>query len=1054
MKRDGKAGNANSVITRVRLGSPSQAHKKSPHRLSSSTKTGISHHRHQTLLWNAALVWAVFILISVQNATCIGGEPNESKHPRIGCEHQAIVPPPPSRTPRLAMPSPEEAPFAQESLELHPETYRSWQGDEYTMFAFEGRFVRILVPTVDFPLLGKARMNELVDRCDRLYSTMRDLLSWEPAGDGRLSIALAVDTCASGCGVVGGKGIEVEVDFQAYGAERIEGAYGAVWAILIHEMAHNFDPVSGPIFFTSDPAHAWTTFLSFYAMVTDGNGSTDHAPPYQRPLDLLDNVLEEIFTPYLRDESSTWENCILSGDCTFPSPQILPDAKQRGAQGALLLQYARTAGDAALRRTLRYLVSQVMASPEAWVKWPATQKADLLWEAMSVGAGESLGPIADLWKWHITPQMREALLAAYGDSGSLMQDVDRDGFSPAEGDCDDSNPEVRPRKPIELGDSLQACASFETSEILHLQEPDDFPGYETDPLEIDLPVQVEGANQFPGDIDRFSFTLKERRRVRFTLIPSDKWQGWCFFDHTREYGVWTTGGEIGTLTVELGPGPIGIRMAQNEGEEGGSYRLRIEIVPEKGEPLLIPAANNCTPFDGLTTLVETVDAADQEAEALLNSSLSVSLPSQIAGRLCPEDRTDWFYLVLNAPTLVRINLLSVDTFAGWVFLPSGELIYCPKGLSSGGLFHLPAGTNAFRITAQNSDGGMYRVVLQKEDSQFYQSPPLPIGTELGGWTLRTGKLSGIADENGAYAKFWVSGLGWVGDSPIRSGEALLQLQRLPLADPSALNYRFQLFSNSGNPIAPMTPGRAILPTRISELPVRIVPSGMVRSPQTGRHDASFRVERVANQDSFGRITVLLDGQIIGSYEQIPDAFTVSSLEAGAYAVRLASQSDAGGQSDERISRSYPFVVFESNELNSGFPGRTSSKPADLRDIRCIQSLKLRNIPSDRDLSHFESLREVSVQDGIGSDATSFLRMPRLRRINMPSLTPILIITQLPSKRLQVRGCSFGKAAVLQRSSDLLNWQDVPYTKNPVPDAILEVDVPSTVDPAFFRLATR
>lgn len=991
---------------------------------------------------------SIILLAVIGTVPCASAEHDPQGPGLRGCAFPGL-PSAPVASPRTPLGSaPSSEPYAEEALELLPETYHSWQSDDYAMFAFEGRYVRVLVQTTDFPLLGKARMHELVDRCDRLYSTMRDLLSWEPGGDGRLSIALAVDTCGSGCGFVGWKGIEVEVDFHAYGAERIDGAYEAVWSILIHEMAHNFDPVSGPIFYTSDTAHAWTSFLNFYVMVADGNGTREHGPSFQRPRDVLDSMVGHFFDPYVRDAASTWSGCISGGDCTFPSPENNAPAKQRGAQGALLLKFAQFAGDDATHRMLRYLVNRVLADPGAWVNRPPQDKADLVVEAMSVAAGGSLAPVMDGWKWEVSPATRAALSAAFSGPPTPAIDQDGDGVSPAEGDCDDRDPTRFPRPGAGLLDLLSPCPA-PAPDLPEIVEEGDYPGFREPAAPITFPVAISGAVQFEGDIDRFTFHLEQRKRLRFTLTSPDFWDGWCFFDHTRVYAVRASAGQTGILTVNLGPGQVGIRMESVDGQSTGGFRLGIEDVSQGGSPRWMQPVGDCTPDSQFPTLVEASDVSDDISPELGESPVPVLLPSQIVGQICPGDMADWYSLRLEEPTFVRINLFSLENFAGWVFLPSGDLVYCLKGGSGGGIFLLPAGTHAFRVVAQNHEPGSYRALLQREEPAFLQTAPQPTAAADGSWVFRTGPLPALPAAAAPVARFWVSGLGWIGSAPVRDGEAVAALFLPVDADPTFLNYRFQLFGE-GTPVSPVTPSRGLVPS-IRELPVGLRGGGLAPSAVAGTYDATFLTTRRGDLEHPGRVQVVLDGHAILSLESMPALFTLRGLTPGVHAVRLASSE---GSPASAVSRSYPFAIFHAAELNAQalIPG--AENPADLRSIRRVQSLTVGAVPPSADLRLFEALQHITVRGSVGDDAQRLLATGNLRRILAPASGPVLALTSRPGPRMRVRGFAFGRSAVLLQSGDLRTWSEVPYSGNAGPDEVIDVDLPAGPGPVFYRLVTR
>ena len=384
------------------------------------------------------------------------------------------------------------------------EVYHSWQGVDYPTYSFTGRYVKLYVRTNDLPLIGEEHFLEFLDRCDMLYSNMRDTLGWEPGVEGPLSIALAVDTCGSGCGTVGAKGIEVEVDFGAYNPpERISGGLEAVWAIIIHEMSHNFDPISGPIFYTSDAAHAWTTFFSFYSMVADGNGSPAHFPSFQSPERLLHTMAAYFFDPYMKDPTTSWSSCMVGAGCDFPSREPDKAAKQRGAQGGLFLEFARLAGPEATGRLMRYLIGQIMPDPGHWVGAPATQKADLFAKAMSVALEANITPAFGDWKWYVGDALKSQLATAFPGIPAFVVDHDGDGFSALQGDRDDHLALVFPKADPTVTIPVATNCSETVPVLPVLTEDTDFPlgtwVSRTDCGEFsDLPLLIE-TTDFPEE---------------------------------------------------------------------------------------------------------------------------------------------------------------------------------------------------------------------------------------------------------------------------------------------------------------------------------------------------------------------------------------------------------------------------------------------------------------------------------------------------------------------------------------------------------------------------
>src|SRR6185295_14605766 len=114
-------------------------------------------------------------------------------------------------------------------------------GEDFMMRQYLGRYVRVLIKEDDLAKAGVGRIRDLIDQYDVLYAQYAEISGGEPAGDGLLTIAF-VRSCGGGCGVIGGKGVELTPESldptSAYGPNG-PYIYGT------HEMDHNFDRISG-----------------------------------------------------------------------------------------------------------------------------------------------------------------------------------------------------------------------------------------------------------------------------------------------------------------------------------------------------------------------------------------------------------------------------------------------------------------------------------------------------------------------------------------------------------------------------------------------------------------------------------------------------------------------------------------------------------------------------------------------------------------------------------------------------------------------------------------
>jgi hypothetical protein len=115
-----------------------------------------------------------------------------------------------------------------------------------------------------------------------------------------------------------------------------------------------------------------------------------------------------------------------------------------------------------------------------------------------------------------------------GDDDSGPQDADGDGYTPADGDCDDNNANVYPGA-VDVCDELDNDCDGEMNEDsagYDGYEPNDAQGYDLGDL-TDLSAQVDSYIHGPGDLDRFRFEVVDVPfgwfgvDLELTLVPGN-----------------------------------------------------------------------------------------------------------------------------------------------------------------------------------------------------------------------------------------------------------------------------------------------------------------------------------------------------------------------------------------------------------------------------------------------------------------------------------------------------------------------------------------------------
>ncbi|TWU50963.1 PA14 domain protein [Rubripirellula tenax] len=118
--------------------------------------------------------------------------------------------------------------------------YTSFQGEQSSLYAYEGEHVILLAKSPD---LAQNDINRLIRQIDRGYEIYRETTGRDPVDNGlsigKTIIAQVDQTCGAGCGYLGARGIEIDTDF--FDNAVIESAEtGKPDHIFFYEMGRNF----------------------------------------------------------------------------------------------------------------------------------------------------------------------------------------------------------------------------------------------------------------------------------------------------------------------------------------------------------------------------------------------------------------------------------------------------------------------------------------------------------------------------------------------------------------------------------------------------------------------------------------------------------------------------------------------------------------------------------------------------------------------------------------------------------------------------------------------
>jgi hypothetical protein len=395
--------------------------------------------------------------------------------------------------------------------------YEAFDGQFYDLVQNRGRHVNVLVPqsAVDGPNFTADHLEELVDRLDMLYTLYVELLQGEPGGSGLLNIAFIPQTCGSGCGLVGGRGIEVQSSSHVMEDIIRELDAGRLDSILLHEMAHNFDTFSAYLHYLPDHAHAWTDMFEFFAPYRYSRDSTKG----RSPDDLYNSPVRAVWKDYVTDESARWDNCVRDQACGDLGLH---------ANGLWAMVYYRIEslyGIEALLDSFRFIRDYARTHAP-----PVTDedKEGLRILSLAVGVKANISCYLDSLKWPVPDATRQELQKRFGSGGSLCGDQDNDGFIAINGDCDDNDPSRNILSDeIAFNGKDDDCDELvDEKSLVEAEFGSDLDNF-TGKVSTTLPTEISGTSFDPDDRDTFSFSLAASRLARVTLCAQSDFRGWA-----------------------------------------------------------------------------------------------------------------------------------------------------------------------------------------------------------------------------------------------------------------------------------------------------------------------------------------------------------------------------------------------------------------------------------------------------------------------------------------------------------------------------------------------
>jgi hypothetical protein len=452
--------------------------------------------------------------------------------------------------------------------------YTAFNGSNYVMREFVGRNTSVLITPDDLLVFTSEQACELVDQADYLYETFKELMGVEPVGSGPLRIAF-VTTCGGGCGYVGAKGIELGPYFASGTAWFARGDIPDLYPYLVHEMTHNFDRWSTYVMYGSDISHAWTSFMDVYIVAANQQGQAPNSggSPGYGPAAFLQKRIDDFFMPFYSTVGATWQTCVRDAGCT--------NINATSAQGGFAARLAQLVGVTATKKAMSELKNAVDTRGLNPATMTPEQKNDLLIECFSRGAQTNLSCVVASLHWTISPGLQSQLTALFGAGNSLCLDGDGDGYTPLQGDFNDSVSSIHPGA-VEVVNGIDDDCDGIVDNVI-IGESADFPNDLASALSVHFPCRIVGTNSSSFDDDFFTFSLPSASKVHFSIRSKGAFAGWLFVYDSG--GGWLTylycgAGSQSDMDVSLPAGPWRISVSQNVASAPGGYEMSItEALP-------------------------------------------------------------------------------------------------------------------------------------------------------------------------------------------------------------------------------------------------------------------------------------------------------------------------------------------------------------------------------------------------------------------------------------------------------------------------------------------
>lgn len=397
----------------------------------------------------------------------------------------------------------------------------SWNECDADWEVYESKYHKLYVESSSSEQVTDVFIIRILLFSDWLFDRYSDIIGWEFMHEPEaLDTYLCDDIPGGGTGTGGsfyGIGVAPESNQDFRGASD--------FGYLPHEMIHLWDFRGGVWLNSQDPPHALTTGFEAVLGHALGFGYNQSAIIDERNVGELDP--DYIFNHYSRIYSKRYQDNPSLDWYSYNSEEFLdlayeflpiPENKEHMmVPGSLLMSLYSMHGLDSLTALYSELEKIMLANPD-WrnggVGYNNLDKLQRVQNFVDASAHALKLDVSDYFEYWKYPAVDDSVTSLYPKSDRL-NDGDGDGFSPLQGDLDDSNAAIYPYAP-ELVDGIDNNLDGLIDENVYTEESGDITE-----LAVTMPFAVQGSISSLSDVDVFTFTAAKSGYLLLNIYSKD-----------------------------------------------------------------------------------------------------------------------------------------------------------------------------------------------------------------------------------------------------------------------------------------------------------------------------------------------------------------------------------------------------------------------------------------------------------------------------------------------------------------------------------------------------